>query len=239
MPKSKPSFSRRRKRSSKFKIIRNLCNKSYPKNELPELEMEVDENPPLTMFDVIKGRRIIDVSYVLTQYEHIANHKYICTMGKTNIQKETNQGLLHSLHFKCDEWENRLAEEMKLAGDAEKRLAIETNHWIDINHDRFPYITVIVDGGIQRLVKGVRTTIKNGKNNNEEAFQLRQKLLNAPFHVFGNHDNCCKHDRNETNILELAISTGVFSEVQKYMETIIQKADGLMFNEKPIKQKGE
>ncbi|KAK4882628.1 hypothetical protein RN001_005947 [Aquatica leii] len=33
MPKSKPSFSRRRKRSSKSKIIRNLCNKSRADKE--------------------------------------------------------------------------------------------------------------------------------------------------------------------------------------------------------------
>ncbi|KAK4882671.1 hypothetical protein RN001_005990 [Aquatica leii] len=38
----------------------------------------------------------------------------------------------------------------------------------------------------------------------------------------------CKHDENETNILELAIGTEAFAEIQKYMETIIQKPDGLV-----------
>lgn len=40
---------------------------------------------------------------------------------------------------------------------------------------------------LERLIKGVRTAIKNNKNNVDS---LRAELRNAPFHIFGNHENC-------------------------------------------------
>ncbi|KAF5285706.1 hypothetical protein FQA39_LY16512 [Lamprigera yunnana] len=226
MPKIKPSLSRRRKRNNNgSNIIRNLRNKfinnSTFQTDLPELEIESDENPILSISDVIKGT-IVDLAYVLNQHEYIANHKFICTMGKMRIQREVKQGMLYLI------WDSRLAEEMKLAGEEETRIAIEQNRWFEINNEAIPHVTVIIDGGIQ-------TAIKNCESNKQDAAQLRKTLLNAPFHVFGCHINCCKsfckrQDEN-TDALDISQRNGVFSEVQKYLEPIVQKAHLLTSNQ--------
>ncbi|KAF2889572.1 hypothetical protein ILUMI_16601, partial [Ignelater luminosus] len=61
-------------------------------------------------FDIVKetsidelpsGRRIVDISYVLQEYEQIVLHQTRCTGGKMSFVKGTGQGLLSRLHFKC------------------------------------------------------------------------------------------------------------------------------------------
>lgn len=46
-----------------------------------------------------------------------------------------------------------------------------------------------VDGisRLERLVKGVRTAIKNNTKNPD---YLRKDILNSPYHIFGQHDKC-------------------------------------------------
>lgn len=40
---------------------------------------------------------------------------------------------------------------------------------------------------VERLVKSVRIIVKNNKN---DVVMLRSDLGNAPYHIFGNHENC-------------------------------------------------
>lgn len=43
---------------------------------------------------------------------------------------------------------------------------------------------------IERLVRGIRTAIKNAAQNNSSVSELRHDLSNAPNHVFGCHTEC-------------------------------------------------
>ncbi|KAF5283207.1 hypothetical protein FQR65_LT14036 [Abscondita terminalis] len=72
---------------------------------LPLLQFEVDVDRPKTLADVVKGRRVVDVAHLLTQYETIVSHKFRCTMGKMQILKEQRVGLFTTLHFYCDNCE--------------------------------------------------------------------------------------------------------------------------------------
>lgn len=86
---------------------------------------------------------------------------------------------------------------------------------------------------IERLVKGIRVAIREaGKTGNVE--QLRHDVRNAPFHVFGEHENCradfCNRS-GEVSLVPQVVESGLFPEVLKALDYIVQKADRLRFND--------
>ncbi|KAF2900411.1 hypothetical protein ILUMI_05780 [Ignelater luminosus] len=91
---------------------------------------------------VIKDRRVVDLGYILTQYERIVKHSQYCTMRKMNFVKEKTAGLHYSLYFSCDNcdktvvlsnnhpwkqkgvWHKHLCETMLKTGEEEKQHAV-------------------------------------------------------------------------------------------------------------------
>ncbi|KAF0747565.1 YqaJ domain-containing protein, partial [Aphis craccivora] len=87
---------------------------------------------------------------------------------------------------------------------------------------------------LERLVKGVRTAIKEcGKSHNVNI--LREDLKNAPFHVLGSHKNChptyCTwSNMNEKDNVPLMESGKIMSEILAIVDKVTRKADRLVFN---------
>ncbi|KAF2886844.1 hypothetical protein ILUMI_19329, partial [Ignelater luminosus] len=68
-------------------------------DSLPPLEIEKTKAPSVST--VLRERRIVDLGYVLTQYEKILQHNRNCTMGKMQLTKEKREGLSYALYFSC------------------------------------------------------------------------------------------------------------------------------------------
>lgn len=87
---------------------------------------------------------------------------------------------------------------------------------------------------LERLVKGVRTAIKEcGKSNNVNV--LRDDLKNAPYHVLGSHLNCrpaycTRSNTNEKNNVPLMESGKIMSEIIAIVDKVVRKADCLVYN---------
>lgn len=87
---------------------------------------------------------------------------------------------------------------------------------------------------LERLVKGVRTAIKEcGKTHNVHI--LREDLKNAPFHVLGSHKNCrpaycTRSNTEENNNVPLMESGKIMSEIIAIVDKVTRKADRLVFN---------
>ncbi|KAF2879741.1 hypothetical protein ILUMI_26428, partial [Ignelater luminosus] len=64
--------------------------------------LTIKQENATSLSDIIKGRRVVDLGYVLTQFEHIVKYTQYCTMGKMNFVKEGTAGLHSSLYFHCD-----------------------------------------------------------------------------------------------------------------------------------------
>lgn len=62
--------------------------------------------------------------------------------------------------------------------------------------------------GIERITRGIRSAIKHcaDETNGMEVEELRNDIRNAPFHVFGLHDDCrsyfCSHKKNPSETPE-------------------------------------
>lgn len=89
----------------------------------------------------------------------------------------------------------------------------------------------------ERLVKGVRTAIKEAaKNSGKEAVDiLREDLQNAPDHVFGSHEKCrstfCnKKDSGEENLLPKLQASGLLQPIRDSITKLEKKADKLITN---------
>lgn len=87
---------------------------------------------------------------------------------------------------------------------------------------------------LERLVKGVRTAIKEcGKSHNVNI--LREDLKNAPYHVLGSHKNCrptycTRSNMNEKDNVPLMESGKIMSEILAIVDKVTRKADRLVFN---------
>ncbi|CAG9820787.1 unnamed protein product [Phaedon cochleariae] len=82
-----------------------------------------------------------------------------------------------------------------------------------------------------RLVKGVRTAVKTNLN---QPNSLRQELRNAPYHIFGRHENCssfCKRKESKEDDLTLQLDQKFFIEIKKIIEPMINMADRLSYNQ--------
>lgn len=84
---------------------------------------------------------------------------------------------------------------------------------------------------LERLVKGVRTAIKEcGKSNN-----LREDLKNAPYYVLGSHLNCrpaycTRSNTEEKNNVPLMENRNILSEIIAIVDKVVRKADRLVYN---------
>ncbi|XP_074028816.1 uncharacterized protein [Leptinotarsa decemlineata] len=88
-----------------------------------------------------------------------------------------------------------------------------------------------VDGisRLERLVKGIRTAMKNNIRNPD---YLRTDILNAPHHIFGQHDKCgtfCNKKSTEVNLIP-TIEERFFLEIKKILEPLVSKANQLSYN---------
>ncbi|XP_045475419.1 uncharacterized protein LOC123681212 [Harmonia axyridis] len=85
---------------------------------------------------------------------------------------------------------------------------------------------------VERLVKSVRIIVKNNKN---DVVMLRRDLGNAPYHIFGNHENCrdtyCKRKNDGEEDCTKIMSPLFFQEILKILEPMKNKADRLAYNE--------
>lgn len=64
--------------------------------------------PPKCIADQILGRRIVDLGYLLQQYQEVILHKFNCTMGSMQYVGETQRGISSLLKFYCDNCEKNL-----------------------------------------------------------------------------------------------------------------------------------
>lgn len=71
-------------------------------HELPELIVEYENTDITGSIYKLDGRRLVDLSYVLDQYEAVALHSTICTGGRMKLQKEYRKGIFSVLTFGCD-----------------------------------------------------------------------------------------------------------------------------------------
>lgn len=90
---------------------------------------------------------------------------------------------------------------------------------------------------VERLVKGVRTAIKeSAKNQETDAVEtLRGDLRNAPDHVFGSHERCrsvfCNRKQNgERNLLPDLEKAGLLQPIRILIANLEKKADKLVSN---------
>ncbi|KRT80732.1 hypothetical protein AMK59_6353 [Oryctes borbonicus] len=78
---------------------------------------------------------------------------------------------------------------------------------------------------LERLVKGVKMSIKNNANN---CTSLKEDLANAPYHVPKRHSQCrnsfCNRENNDVDVVE-KVDTDFFIEIKKILEPLISKAD--------------
>ncbi|XP_044759630.1 uncharacterized protein LOC123317261 [Coccinella septempunctata] len=85
---------------------------------------------------------------------------------------------------------------------------------------------------IERLVKSVRTIVKN---NAQDTVMLRNDLRNALYHVFGNHSNCrdsyCKRKNSGEEDYTKNMTPDFFMEILTNIEPMVHKADRLIYNE--------
>ena len=68
----------------------------------PGLNVEVSPEEPLSLQDVLKERRVVDLGYVLTQIECIARHPMRCTSGRMRVISEFRQDLHSAIRFRCN-----------------------------------------------------------------------------------------------------------------------------------------
>jgi len=68
----------------------------------PGLNVEVSSEEPLSLQDVLKERRVVDLGYVLTQIECIARHPMRCTSGRMRVISEFRQDLHSAIRFRCN-----------------------------------------------------------------------------------------------------------------------------------------
>ena len=87
---------------------------------------------------------------------------------------------------------------------------------------------------LERLVKGVRVAIKNAAKN-DDVDGLRRDLANAPFHVFGRHQNCglfcTRGDSEEQDLTPFIENSGLMAEIKKYIDKLIHMADSLVYDD--------
>ena len=91
-------------------------------------------------------------------------------------------------------------------------------------------------GRIQKGIKAAATYNRNdsGPQTTEERISnLKSDIMNCPYHIFGNHDNCrdyfCSSETESTTILSEMMSCGMFSDLMKYFKITAEKCEGILF----------
>lgn len=74
---------------------------------LEPLEVLVDTEYQ-TISQKLKGRRVVNLGYVLEKYSAVVKHSLRCTMGRMEFQKEFRHGLHSKLVFYCDNCEQSM-----------------------------------------------------------------------------------------------------------------------------------
>ena len=67
----------------------------------------------------------------------------------------------------------------------------------------------------------------------ERIANLKKDIMNCPYHIFGNHDNCrdyfCKSETESSTLLPEMISCGLLSDMMKYFKITADKCEGILF----------
>lgn len=120
---------------------------SPPNVELLPLDIEIDNNFK-TISEQVQGRRIVNLGYVLEEYEKIIKHPQFCTMGRMNFIKESRCGLVTKLHFFCDNCEKSKIISSEPAGTNLKNINVATvwgSHSIGIGYSQCEELMGILD----------------------------------------------------------------------------------------------
>ncbi|KAK5649738.1 hypothetical protein RI129_000767 [Pyrocoelia pectoralis] len=56
----------------------------------------------LKPWELLSGRRIVDIGYLLQQYHTILQHSQKCTMGRMDFKREVRSGISSKLYFQCN-----------------------------------------------------------------------------------------------------------------------------------------
>lgn len=109
--------------------------------------MDYDEEYK-SLSDLVKGRRIVDIGYMLSQYEKVATHRFHCTMGHMKFVKETRKGLKVTLHFFCDNCERKMivtSERDSASNDDINKAAVWGSMAIGIGHSQCEEFLGVLD----------------------------------------------------------------------------------------------
>ena len=75
---------------------------------------------------------------------------------------------------------------------------------------------------------------EDGKSQQEKIADVRQDLLNAPYHVFGQHSKCakyfCKSTKKETNFVPPLIEAGLFNKIMEIMNKFADHSKSLLYD---------
>lgn len=93
----------------------------------------------------------------------------------------------------------------------------------------------LVSRNIERITLGIRSAIKHCAevSNGSDVQGLYNDIRNAPYHVFGYHNNCrsyfCSMKDEECHVDRLE-KCGVWSKIQTIVDGVAAKAESLKYN---------
>lgn len=90
---------------------------------------------------------------------------------------------------------------------------------------------------IERITLGIRSAIKHCAEESDGADieGLYHDIRNAPYHVFGRHDDCrtyfcSKRDSGEECYVDRLKTCGVWSKIQSIVDSVAGKSESLKYN---------
>lgn len=101
------------------------------------------------------------------------------------------------------------------------------------------YLRKKIGDKILRLRFGINCAIRFRKQEahpfHEKIKSLRKYILNAPYHIFGQHDNCdsyyCKDEKvKEKNEVPLLLKSGLFYRLQEIVQTLADQSRSLIYD---------
>ncbi|KAI4454827.1 exonuclease phage-type/recb c-terminal domain-containing protein [Holotrichia oblita] len=206
--------------------VRNkLCSACayYKRNKVPPKHHTCSLNfsGPSTAME----QDIIVEGFCLSLSQHGIIYKYLIADGDSSVYARIVEKVQYGRDVVKIECANHMT---RCVSDKLYKLAANTRYPLlsrKLLTERVDNIT-----RIERLVKGVRTAIKNNCNN---PTALSQELSNAASHVFGRHTNCrafCKKKNLEDENLVANMDDAVWMEIKKIIEPLINKSDRLSYN---------
>lgn len=96
----------------------------------------------------------------------------------------------------------------------------------------------LIENKIRRLRTAITKAVKYRKNQNiirnEKIIALRKDLLNAPYHVFGSHDDCasyfCDKTKIEKNYVPQLQTSGLFTKVMDVFNSLADNTKSLLYD---------